>query len=112
MTNLKTKTKNLGGYRPNAGRPKGSTSKISASSLLAQIELDNSGLSYEELLVNDFMTARASGDANLILKYHSMILNKVMSSLSTIEVEDTANSIEAKQIAFMAALNKLVGHSE
>ena len=102
----------LGGARPGAGRPKGSKSTISSKSLLAQVELDANGRSYEEILVDDFMAARRSGDANLILKYHSMILSKVMSTLSKVEVEDSADSVATKQAAFATALANLTGVPE
>lgn len=111
-TIIQTQTKKIGGARPGAGRPKGSVSKISCNSLLAQIELDSNGQNYEEILVNDFMAARRSGDANLILKYHTLILSKVMSTLTHVELEDTAASVEAKKTAFAEALAKLTGITE
>jgi len=102
----------LGGARPGAGRPKGSKSTISSKSLLAEVESRNNGITYEELLVDDFMAARSSGDANLVYKYHTMILSKVMSTLTRIEVEDSTDSIAAKQLAFAQALSNLTGIPE
>jgi hypothetical protein len=113
MTNTTQSFKGqLGGARPGAGRPKGSKSTISSKSLLAQVELDANGRSYEELLVDDFMSARRSGDAQLIYKYHTLILSKVMSTLSKVEVEDSTDAIAAKQLAFSTALSKLTGIPE
>lgn len=102
----------IGGARPGAGRPKGSKSTISSKSLLAQIETDAQGRTYEELLVDDFMAARRAGDSQLIYKYHTMILSKVMSTLTRVEVEDTSDSIEAKTRAFAEALANLTGIPE
>ena len=112
QTSTKSFKGQLGGARPGAGRPKGSVSTISSKSLLAQVEQDAHGRSYEQLLVEDFMAARASGDANLVLKYHSMILSKVMSTLTHIEIDDSQDNILAKQLAFSQALSKLTGLPE
>lgn len=98
-----------GGYRPGSGRKKGSRDQVSISSLLAQLEQQTGGQHYEELLVSDFLTARSAGDNNLTMKYHHLILNKVMSSLSKIEVTDSEEAIEAKKSAFAAALSRLTG---
>jgi len=110
MTNTTQSFKGqLGGARPGAGRPKGSKSTISSKSLLAQVELDAQGRTYEELLVDDFLAARRSGDLQLTYKYHTLILSKVMSTLSKVEVEDSTDSIAAKQAAFAQALANLTG---
>lgn len=112
MTNQTLIKKTIGGARPGAGRPKGSVSKISCNTLLAQIEQDARGKNYEEILVDDFMAARRSGDVNLIYKYHTLILSKVMNTLARVEVEDSSDTVLAKQQAFAEALSKLTGTSE
>jgi hypothetical protein len=45
------------------------------------------------------------------MKYHNLILNKVMNSLAKIEVTDSQDAVEAKQLAFAEALAKLTGIS-
>jgi hypothetical protein len=110
----KTKEKNSkghGGARKGAGRPKGSRDQVSIKNLLESLDKHTGGQDYEDLLVQDFLQARNNSDTQLTLKYHNLILNKVMSSLAKIEVTDSKDAIEAKQAAFAEALAKLVGVS-
>jgi hypothetical protein len=101
--------KKVGGVRPGAGRPKGSKSQITIEGLLAQVQTQTKGQDYEALLIQDFLDARDSHDKQLLLKYHNLILNKVMNSLAKIEVTDSADAVEAKKLAFADALAKLAG---
>lgn len=98
-----------GGGRKGAGRPKGSKSHITIEGLLAQVEAQANGQDYEAILVEDFLSARNGHDKALLLKYHNLILNKVMNSLAKIEVTDSQDSVEAKKLAFAEALSKLAG---
>jgi hypothetical protein len=100
-----------GGPRKGAGRPKGSRDQVSIRALLDTLDRQTGGRDYEELLVEDFLQARIEGDKQTTLKYHNLILNKVMNSLAKIEVTDSKDAIEAKQAAFAEALAKLVGVS-
>jgi hypothetical protein len=101
-----------GGARKGAGRPKGGKNLITIDGLLQQVYAQSKGKDYEQLLVEDFLQARDSHDKQLLLKYHNLILNKVMNSLAKIEVNDGAESIEAKKVAFAEALAKLTGVKE
>jgi hypothetical protein len=105
------KTNGHGGVRKGAGRPKGSRDQVSIRNLLETLDVKTGGRDYEELLVEDFLQARNNSDTQLTLKYHNLILNKVMNSLAKIEVTDSKDAIEAKQAAFAEALAKLVGVS-
>lgn len=96
-----------GGARKGAGRPKGSRNSITIENLLDVLE--NNGQPYENLLVEDFLEARMNRDTQLTLKYHNLILNKVMNSLAKIEVTESKDAVEAKQLAFAEALAKLTG---
>jgi hypothetical protein len=98
-----------GGPRPGSGRPKGSKSHITIEGLLQQVYAKSQGQDYEELLIQDFLSARDSHNQELTLKYHNLILNKVMSSLAKIEVNEGADAVEAKKIAFAEALAKFSG---
>lgn len=109
MEQAKKKNPNHGGARPNAGRKKGGKNTITVEGLLQQVITQTKGQDYEELLVKDFLEARDSHDKQLLLKYHNLILNKVMSSLAKIEVNDSADAIEAKKLAFAEALAKMTG---
>lgn len=96
-----------GGAKPGAGRPKGSTEQITISGLLNTLKEKSGGKNYEELLVDDFLKARVNNDSQLTVKYHNLILNKVMNSLAKVEVTDSNDIVEMKQQAFAEALAKL-----
>lgn len=104
-----TKAPTRGGARKGAGRPKGSTEQVTIDGLLSAIRDKANGANYEEILVEDFLKARSAGDSQLTVKYHNLILNKVMSSLAKVEVTDSQDAIEMKQQAFSEALAKLTG---
>jgi hypothetical protein len=108
MEEEKKKSKR-GGFREGAGRPKGSKDQITIYGLLSAIESKAKGKNYEQLLVEDFLQARDSGNEALTIKYHNLILNKVMNSLAKIEVTDSEETVQAKQAAFAEALAKLAG---
>jgi hypothetical protein len=98
-----------GGYRPNAGRPKGSKDNVTIKHLLENIYNQTSGRDYEELLVEDFLQARNQNDKQTVIKYHNLILSKVMNTLTKIEINESADQVEAKKLAFAEALAKLTG---
>ena len=98
-----------GGARPGCGRKKGSKNHISVADLLASLESKTGGQRYEDILIDDFITARNDGNKDMILKYHTLILNKVMNTLARVEVEDSEDAVLAKQQAFADALAKLAG---
>ena len=101
-----------GGARPGAGRKKDGRNQLSVGGLLEMLEIKAGGKPYEELLVNDFLLARQNNDSQLIIKYHNLILNKVMTNMAKIEVTDSSDTIEAKKVAFAEALAKLTGLSK
>lgn len=102
---------NSGGARAGSGRKPGSPDQITIKGLLANLFL-KSGKPYEEILVDDFLDARSENDRQLMLKYHNLILNKVMHSLNAIEVTDSTDALEAKKAAFAEALANLTGIKE
>ena len=103
------KSKGRGGARPGAGRKKGSVMHMSVTSLLGEVFNQTRGNNYEQLLIQDFLDARNGNDKQLLLKYHNLILNKVMNSLARIEVNEGADAVESKKQAFAEALAKLTG---
>jgi hypothetical protein len=107
--NTVTAKKPKGGARPGAGRKKDGRNQISVGGLLEALEIKAGGKPYEELLVNDFLQARQNNDSQLVIKYHNLILNKVMTNMQKIEVTDSTEAIEAKKVAFAEALAKLTG---
>jgi len=108
-TKAEPNLKSHGGYRPGCGRKLGSKDAITISGLLDQVFTQAQGKDYEELLIEDFMKARLNNDSATVIKYHNLILSKVMNSLAKIEVTDSADAVTAKQLAFADALSKLTG---
>lgn len=98
-----------GGARPGAGRKPGGKNLITIEGLLSQVAAQSNGQDYEQLLIADFLEARDGHDKQLLLKYHNLILNKVMNSLAKVEVSEGADAVEAKKVAFAEALAKLTG---
>ena len=94
-----------GGARPGSGRPKGTTDRVTVASLLAAIE-DTNGRPYVEILAEDFALARQN-DRGLTAKYHNLLANKLMNSLQTLEVIESADLVDAKAQAFQDAVAKL-----
>ncbi len=98
-TNLKTR----GGARAGAGRPKGTGNSISVKALLDAIETET-GVPFETAVARGYHEAQLSDDKHLQHKWTNLILSKVMSTQTKIEVEDHRNTIESKQEAFALAL--------
>jgi hypothetical protein len=106
---VEEKKKGRGGHRPGSGRPKGGTNAVSINGLLDALDSKVPGKKYEDILMEDFLEARKNKDTQLTLKYHNLILNKVMTHVHKIEVIDSQEAIDAKQLAFTEALAKLTG---
>lgn len=90
---LEEPKKKFGGAQPGAGRPKGMTNKLSAVTILNEIEAKANGLPYETILANDFLAARFSGDPVIIHKWHQLILSKVIAD----KVDITSNGETLQQ---------------
>ena len=76
-----------GGFRPGSGRKLGSTQKLSGKDILDAIASLNNGVPYEVTLANDFLAARYDDDRHLVVKYHQLILSKVIAD----KVDITSN---------------------
>jgi hypothetical protein len=108
----KKKGKGVGGWRPGSGRKKGAKSQITIENLLTVIHDKSNGRNYEDLLVEDFLRVREAKHEHMLLKYHSLILQKVMNSLARLEVHDTGETVDEKQKVFAEALTRLLGKSK
>ena len=107
------KKSNRGGARPGAGRKPGSKDNVTIKHLLEVLDAKSGGQSYEELLVEDFLTARLNNDTQLMLKYHNLLGNKLFTTLNKIEVVNTEDAVTAKQAAFTDAMSRLAAlHKE
>lgn len=101
------KKSNHGGARPGAGRKPGSKDHVTVKYLLEVLDRKSGGQSYEEILIDDFLTARTNNDTQLMLKYHNLISNKVLSTLTQVETVDSEATVEARAEAFRQALSDL-----
>ena len=101
--------KKVGGARAGAGRPKGGKNAVSINGLLEALYKKEPGKEYEDILMEDFLEARKNKDSQLVIKYHNLILNKVMTNIAKIEITDSQETINMKQLAFAEALAKLTG---
>jgi hypothetical protein len=73
-----------GGRKPGSGRPKGSTSKLSATKLLDQIQ-QTCGKPFEELLAEGYHLTILAADMPARQNYEKMILNKVVADKHEID---------------------------
>jgi hypothetical protein len=107
-TDLSTdKKSNRGGARPGAGRPKGSRDRVTVQGLLETLHIKTGGQTYEELLLDDFLAARLADDRMLTLKYHNLIMNKLVSDKVSIDVNESEDIIAARRLAFDQAVQSL-----
>jgi hypothetical protein len=79
---------------------------VTVQGLLDALE-QRGGQSYVETLAQDFYAARQAQDGHLTMKYHNLILNKVAATISSVEVTDSTDAVEAKKAAFLDALQAL-----
>ena len=85
------------------GRPRGSTNKITVTSLLDAIER-TTGESFEEALVRDW--AIAQDNRELRYKYNQLLFGKVMADRHHVEIDETS-TVANRQQAFLRALETI-----
>ena len=105
------KSNGHGGARPGAGRKPGGTNNLTVETLLTAVQQRANGQSYEELLAEDFIHARAN-DRQLAQKYHHLILNKVAPTLQRIETTEAEDTVATKVAAFHEALAALANKDQ
>jgi hypothetical protein len=98
------KKSNRGGARPGAGRPRGTTHRVTVQGLIDQVAVKSGGQDYTELLVEDFLRSRLGEDRHLTLKYHTLIAGKVLADRVDIDVTDSDDTVARQQAAFAAAM--------
>ena len=108
-TKIEKKSNGHGGARPGAGRKKGSKDNVTVKHLLEVLDAKSKGQSYEEILIEDFLGARRNNDQQLVLKYHNLISNKVLSTLTQVETIESEDAVETRNRAFTEALTILAG---
>lgn len=99
-----------GGRRPGAGRPVGSTNKISIQSILTSV-YDHTGENLEDLIAQGYAESIENNDRTTRLQYEKMFLGKVVGDRINVEHSDDQQQMEYKQAAFVAAMGQLAGIS-
>jgi hypothetical protein len=107
MEQKKKRSPNLGGARPGAGRPKGSTALITARTLIQAIEQKNKK-PFEELLAEGYFNAIEERNNKMRIEYERMFLGKLVADKQEVEIKDSEETVQAKQEAFAQALADLV----
>ena len=67
---------------------------------------NKTGQVYEDLLLEDFLAARTS-NPGLAMKYHTLLANKLMPDLNSVEIINTEEEVDARSQAFAEALAAL-----
>jgi len=82
-----------GGPRPNSGRKVGSTVKLSAADVLAEIARQDKP--FAEGLAEDYIKARQSGDMHVIQRYQQMLLAKVIADKHETDITSKGQALGA-----------------
>ena len=102
------KKRGPGGAQPGAGRPKGSTNKVTIESIIAAMTTVT-GVTYEHQIASNYVAALSREDWNTVRNYDQMLMNKVVADKQEIEIIESEDTIEAKRVAFAEAIAQLVG---
>jgi hypothetical protein len=97
-----------GGRRPGAGRPVGSTNKISIQSILTSV-YNQTGENLEDLIAQGYAESIENNDSNTRLQYEKMFLGKVVGDRINVEHSDDQQQLEFKKTAFAEAIRQITG---
>ena len=106
MPATRKKAPSRGGARVGSGRPKGSTTKVTIESLMANIELA-AGQNYAELLAQNYVGAISRADWAGVRDYDRAFMNKMIAEKVEVDVNQTEDALAAKTAAFAAALAQI-----
>jgi len=99
-------TKQHGGARANAGRPKGTGNKLTAKDLLEQCE-NTLGKPFALSLMEGYRDSILAGDTKTRVTYEKIIVDKVATTMLDVEVEDRSDAVDGKRSAFIEAISAL-----
>ena len=102
----RTPAPSRGGARPGAGRPKGSTTKVTLEDLVGHIE-HHVGRSFAEQVAISYARAISRADHAGVRDYDKILLAKMVSDKQEVEVINTETEAETRQAVFQEALAKL-----
>ena len=100
--------KKNGGARPGAGRPRGSTNKVTAQDLLDAAQ-QIVGKPFVISLVEGYKQSIDENNNRLRVMYEKIIIDKVVADRHQVEVEESEDTVADKQAAFAAALATIIG---
>jgi hypothetical protein len=100
------KSPSRGGARENAGRPAGSTQKVTARLILERAE-SIVGKPLVDSLLEGYRDTIIDGDRKHRVIYEKILIDKVATTLFDVEVTESADAIEAKRAAFASALAQI-----
>lgn len=90
INNQKNHKKGRGGYRPNSGRPKGSTNKIAPKTLLNDFYRQN-GMTFSQFINKKINEADIRGDHELVKQYVLGLAKYIVQDTQDIKVDHTSN---------------------
>jgi len=102
----RAKAPTRGGARAGAGRPKGSTNKITMEGILANLDV-HLGVSYAEQIAINYASALNRSDWSGVRDYDKVLLGKVVADKTEVTRVDSTEAIEQRQAVFTEALMAL-----
>lgn len=100
------KSPSRGGARENAGRPAGSTHKVTARQILERAEAIV-GKPLVDSLLEGYRDTILEGDRKHRVIYEKILIDKVATTMFDVEVTESEDAIAAKREAFAAALAQI-----
>lgn len=100
------KSPGRGGARAGAGRPKGSTNKITMDNILQSLD-QHLGVSYAEQIAMNYSSALNRADWAGVRDYDKVLLGKVVADKLEVETVEGEDAVNAKAQAFQEALQAL-----
>ena len=97
------KAPSRGGARDGAGRPQGSTQKVTAKQILERAE-QIVGKPLVDSLLEGYRDTILDGDRKHRVIYEKILIDKVATTMFDVEVTESEDAIEAKRAAFASAL--------
>lgn len=102
----KPKISSRGGARPNSGRPKGSTNKITMDNLLSSLDA-RLGMPYSDQIASNYASALNREDWGNVKDYDRLFVGKLVADKLEVESINNEDVLEAKKLAFAEAIAKL-----
>lgn len=102
----KNKAPSRGGARQGAGRPKGSTNKITMEGILASLD-HHLGVPYAEQIAINYQSALSRSDWAGVRDYDKVLLGKVIADKTEVTEIQGDDAVAERQEAFNEALKAL-----